>query len=111
MPGASRPAVAAATGSRTTMRFMRRRIRNAAAARPLRDTVSRVSSHPFGGVDSDEVEGARDHVLRRPAEPQAEGLCVRAEDAALVVEAVVGVGEADRVDGNRLRRAVLRGLA
>src|SRR5215204_3960076 len=94
---------------------MLRMVRDAAAARPLRDrlllaTPPGSALHPLGRLDPDEVEAARNYALRRVAEAEPERLRLRSEDATLVVEAVVGVGEPDRVDGDSLRSPVLRRL-
>ena len=48
--------------------------------------------------------------LRRTGERQPEGLRLRADDAMLVVEAMEVVGEANRVDRDRVRCPPLRGL-
>src|SRR5439155_14903529 len=63
--------------------------------------------HPFGRLDADQVEAARDHVLRRTNEYEAELALLALEHAMLVVEAVEVVGHADRVVRERLRRAPL----
>src|SRR5438093_1094060 len=66
--------------------------------------------HPFGRLDSDQIQCPRDHVLRPADEGQPEGLSLGAHDAVLVVEAVEVVGHADRVDRDRMGGPPLGGL-
>src|ERR1700688_21677 len=67
--------------------------------------------HPVRCFDADELQAARDHRLRRPAEAEPEGLLLALEHAMLVVEAVKVVGDADGVRRDRLRPAMLGRLA
>jgi hypothetical protein len=66
--------------------------------------------HPVRCLDPDQVEGARDHDLRRPDKCEPEGLLLALENAVLVVEAVEVVGDPDRVRGQRLRPSMLGGV-
>src|SRR5215471_4723673 len=58
--------------------------------------------HPLRRPDSDQIEAARDHQLRRAAEREPERLVLGFEHAVLVVEAVEVVGDADRICGDRV---------
>src|SRR5437868_9148358 len=62
--------------------------RTSSSARLRSGVLTAERLHPFGRFHAYQVEAARDHALRRPAEPQPERLLLDAEDAALVVEAV-----------------------
>ena len=66
--------------------------------------------HAVRRLDPDEIEGARDHLLRGAAEGEPEGLLLALEHAMLVVEAVEVVGDADRVGRYPLRAALLGGV-
>src|SRR5512133_574758 len=67
-------------------------------------------SHPLRGLDANEIEAPRDHVLHRADEREPERLRLAPQHAVLVVEAVEVVGDADRVDRNRLRPPPFRRL-
>src|SRR5437899_10515501 len=67
-------------------------------------------SHPFRCLDSDEVEAAGDHRLRRATETEPERLLLALEHAMLVVEAVEVVREADRVRRHSLRASLDEGI-
>src|SRR5262249_8792588 len=108
----------ASTAAWSALSFSPRPIQRAAAIAPasvtrtssiamLRSGTARAltGSHPVRCLDSDEVEAARDHGLRRPAEAEPERLLLALEHAMLVVEAVEVVGDPDRVGGNTLRAA------
>src|SRR5437867_3146537 len=66
--------------------------------------------HPFGRVDSDEIETPGNDALRRTDQPQPECLGLRPDDAVLVVEAVEVVCDPDGVDRDGVWCAALRGL-
>ena len=53
------------------------------------------------------MKRARDHRLGRATQREPEGFLIRADHAALVVEAVEVVGDLDRVDRDRVRAAAL----
>jgi len=73
-------------------------------------TSTRGTLHPFGRLDSDEIEAARDDVLGGAHELEPERFGLRPDDAMLVVEAVKVVGDPDRIDRDRMRCATLRSL-
>src|SRR5436305_3293154 len=114
----------ASTAALSADSFSPRPIHRAAAIAPA--SVTRTSSiamfrsgaclaltalHPVRCLDSDELQAARDHRLRRAAEPQAESLLLALEDAVLVVEAVEVVRKANRICRDALRPAALGRLA
>src|SRR5947199_2513066 len=113
----------ASTAAWSALSFSPRPIQRAAAIAPA--SVTRTSSiamlrsgfwraltasHPLRCLDSDEVEAARDHPLRRAAEAEPEGLLLALEHAMIVVEAMKVVGDADRVHGHALRPALRDGV-
>src|SRR5947209_2973304 len=110
----------ASTAALSADSFSPRPIQRAAAIAPA--SVTRTSSiamfrsgaclaltalHPVRCLDSDELQAACDHRLRRAAEAEAERLLVALEHAMLVVEAVEVVRQADRVRRDALRPAAL----
>src|SRR5947209_915507 len=114
----------ASTAALSADSFCPRPIQRAAAIAPA--SVTRTSSiamfrsgaclaltalHPVRCLDSDELEAACDHRLRRAAEPEAERLLVALEHAMLVVEAVEVVRQTDRIRRDALRAAALGRLA
>src|SRR5579885_59482 len=107
-----RPApIAAASVTRTSSSARLRAGRGRDIGADPRAGATARSSHAFRRLDPDEAEAAGDHRLRRAAEAEPERLRLVAEDAALVVEAVEVVGEADRVRRQELRTAPRRRLA
>src|SRR5579884_1558003 len=107
-----RPApIAAASVTRTSSSARFRSGRAVDIGADPRAGATARSSHAFRRLDPDEAEAAGDHRLRRAAEAEPERLRLVAEDAALVVEAVEVVGEADRVRRQELRTAPRRRLA
>src|SRR2546425_13228276 len=95
--------IAAASVTRTSSSA---RFRSGGLAR----TSTRGTLHPFGRLDSDEIEAARDDVLGGAHELEPERFGLRPDDAMLVVEAVKVVGDPDRIDRDRMRCATLRSL-
>src|SRR5207248_4778196 len=79
--------------------------RSCAGSTPANASASEL--HGLRRFDSDKVERAGDHELRLEDQPEAEGLLWYVEHAALVVETVEVVGEADRVRRQQLRAAPL----
>src|SRR6266581_6432428 len=73
-------------------------------------TSTRGTLHPFGRLDSDEIEAARDDALRGAHELQPERFGLRADDAMLVVEAMKVVGDPDGIDRDRMRCTTLCSL-
>src|SRR5213592_2448842 len=81
-----------------------------AGAAPLPAGLNRTTteSHALRRLDSDEVEAACDHGLRRPDEGDPKGPRSPAfEHAVIVVEAVEVVGDVGDVDGEGVRPAPL----
>src|SRR5215831_9642834 len=100
-----RPApIAADSVTRTSSSARLRSGRTGAPGLPLCScaTAMRGFLHPLGSLDPDEVETAGDHALRRPDKRQPKGLLVAFEHAVLRVEPVEVVGDADRIDRDRL---------
>src|SRR5689334_12594161 len=110
----------ASTAAWSALSFSPRPIQRAAAMAPasvtrtssiamLRSGAARalIGSHPVRCLDADEVEGPRDHRLRRAAEAEPERLLLALEHAMLVVEAVEVVCDADRVRRDALRAAAV----
>src|SRR5690348_5864422 len=110
----------ASTAALSADSFSPRPIHRAAAIAPA--SVTRTSSiamlrsgaclaltalQPVRCLDSDELQAAPDHRLRRAAEAEAERLLLALEDAMLVVEAVEVVRKADRVRRDALRSAAV----